>query len=681
MMRTKTVCPFCGVGCGIYLLAKDGRAAGIEGDTECKANDGALCIKGLKAHEFIHHKDRLTAPKLLGKKVSWSRAYEYISYKIRDTIRDHGPDSIAFFASGKCTNEENYLLQKLARLLGTNNIDMCARLCHAPSVISLDESFGAGVMTNSIEDIGAATCFLIVGANPAEQHPIIFQKILKAKSKGAKLIVVDPRKTETAKKADIHLQITPGTDILLLNTILNHLIENKLLDEEFIDKRTKNFQKVKDNVSKYALGAISKIIKIPEEDIAKAAEEYAKAERGSIIFGVGITQHITGVETALCLANLALATGNIGKEGTGVNPLRGQNNVQGACDMGALPDLFPGYKPVNKESALNLAALWRCEKIPSKNGLSALEIIDNIPEKIKCLVILGENPAISHPNLTHFEEAIKKLDLLVVSDIFPTETTKLAHVVLPACTWAEKGGTFTNTERRVQKIREAVKPVGDSKPDWRIISELADKLYIGEHFQYASPEDIFNEMKKTVHQYSFLTYDALEKQGINWPCREGHAEGTRILYEKEFKTEDGIGLFHAAEYSPPAEATTEEYPYILITGRAYPHFHSRSMTGRMPTLKKITKNQKAYVELAPSDATAMGLKENGLVEVSSRRGSVLVCTKISPGLQAGVVFMPFHFQETNRLTNEKYDLMVKIPELKYSVVQIKKAESPQKAEI
>lgn len=675
MMRTRTVCPFCGVGCGIYLLTQNGRAAGIEGDKECKANDGALCIKGLKAHEFIHNKDRLKSPKIGGKTASWGRAYEYISYKIRDIIRDHGPDSIAFFASGKCTNEENYLLQKLARLLGTNNIDMCARLCHAPSVVSLDESFGSGVMTNSLEDIGKADCFLIVGANPAEQHPVIFQKMLKAKKGGAKLIVIDPRKTETTKRADIHLQITPGTDILLLNAILNHLIENGLTDRQFIETRTKNFQLVKETVSKYALGAISKIIKVPEEDIAKAAEEYAKAERGSIIFGVGITQHITGVETALTLANLAMATGNIGKEGTGVNPLRGQNNVQGACDMGTLPDLFPGYKQVNKENALNLAALWRCERIPSESGLSALEIIDNIPEKIKGMFILGENPAISHPNLTHFEGAMKKLDLLVVSDIFPTETTKLAHVVLPACTWAEKGGTFTNTERRVQKIGEAVKPAGDSKPDWRIISELADKLYLGEHFKYDSPEEIFNEMKKTAPQYSFITYGTLENQGINWPCREGHAEGTKILYEKEFKTDDGLGLFHAAEYSPPAESTTEEYPYVLITGRAYPHFHSRSMTGRMPTLRKIAKNQKAYVEMAPSDAKAMDIKENGLVEVKSRRGGVRVRARISTSLQAGVAFMPFHFQETNRLTNEKYDPMVKIPELKYSVVQIRKAEA------
>ncbi len=673
MRRVKTICPFCGVGCGIYLIVKNGRAVGIEGDRECNANKGALCIKGAKAYEFVHSKDRLKSPTIAGKRASWNRAYEYLSYKLRDIIQRHGPESIAFFASGKCTNEENYLLQKLARLLGTNNIDMCARLCHAPSVVSLDESFGSGVMTNSLEDIGKADCYLIIGANPAEQHPVIFQKIIRAKNRGAKLVVVDPRQTETAKKADIHLQIAPGTDILLLNAMLNHLIENKLVDEEFIEKRTKNFQKVKETASKYSLGAISNIIKAPEEKIAQAAEEYAKAERGSIIFGVGITQHITGVETALTLANLAMATGNIGKEGTGANPLRGQNNVQGACDMGTLPDLFPGYRQVNKQNAWNLGVQWGFEKMPSKTGLSALEIIDGIPEKIKALVILGENPAISHPNLAHFEGSVKKLELLAVSDIFPTETTKLAHVVLPACTWAEKDGTFTNTERRVQRIRAAVKPAGNSRPDWKIICELADRLYLGKHFKYKSPEEIFNELRKAVPQYSAITYENLGRQGINWPCREGHMEGTKILYENEFKTEDGLGVFHAVDYAPPAEATSEEYPYVLITGRAYPHFHSRTMTGRMKSLNKIAETQKAYVEIARADSEILGVKDKEPVLVKSRRGLVKVPAKISAGLQPGVAFMPFHFREANMLTNEKYDPMVKIPELKYSVVLIRKA--------
>ncbi|EHP85773.1 formate dehydrogenase, alpha subunit [Methanotorris formicicus Mc-S-70] len=525
-------------------------------------------------------------------------------------------------------------------------------------------------MTNSIEDIEEADCILIIGSNTFEQHPLIARRVVRAKDKGTKVIVIDPRKTPTAKNADLYLQITPGTNVALLNAMMHVIIKEGLIDEEFIKNRTKGFEELKKVVEKYTPEYASKICGVSPELIIEAAKIYGGSERSSILYCMGVTQFKHGVDSVKSCCNLAMITGNLGKRGTGVNPLRGQNNVQGACDMGALPNVFPGYQKVDVAYE-KFEEVWGVE-LNHKVGLSIPEMIENAGKEIKCLYIMGENPMVSDPDIGHVEHALEELDFLIVQDIFLTETAKLADVVLPAACWAEKDGTFTNTERRVQKINKAVNPPGEALEDWIIIKKLAEKMGYKELFNYNSPREIFEEIRKVTPQYAGITYERLGVEGIPWPCKDENHPGTPILHTEKFLTPDGLGVIFPIEYEDPGELPDNEYPFILTTGRVIFHYHTGTMTRRSKHM--VGEINEGFVEIHPEDAKKLGIKNNELVKVSSRRGEVIVKARITENIKKDVVFMPFHFAETtaNILTNTVLDPNCKIPELKVCAVKVEK---------
>jgi len=465
MKKVLTTCEFCGCGCNFYLGVEEGKVVAVYPSVSHPISQGMLCIKGWQGHEYIHSPKRLMTPLIKEKgefrQASWDEAYQVIANKIKQTKAQYGNDSIATLSSAKCTNEENYLMQKFARAcLSTNNVDHCARLCHASTVVGLAATFGSGAMTNSINEIEQADVIFVIGSNTTEQHPLIASRILKAIKNGAKLIVADPRQIQLANLSQLYLKHKPGSDVALLNTMMNVIISEGLEDKEFIQQRTENFEALKATVAEYTPDKGSEITEVPKEKIVEAARTYAQSEKSTIIYSMGITQHTTGVDNVMATANLAMLTGNVGKECTGVNPLRGQNNVQGACDMGALPNVFSGYQKVADEELRNkFKKAWKVN-LPPEPGLTVVEMLNSALEgKVKLMYIMGENPMVSDPDLNHVEQALKSLDFLVVQDIFLTETASLADVVLPGVSFAEKDGTFTSTERRIQRVRKAIEPL------------------------------------------------------------------------------------------------------------------------------------------------------------------------------------------------------------------------------
>ena len=673
--RVKTTCPYCGTGCSINLHVKEDQIVGASPDYQSPVNKGNLCVKGRFGWDFVSSPKRLSRP-LIKKygifiESSWEEALSLTASKIKETLENHGASSLAGISSARVTNEENYLFQKLLRSLGTNNIDHCARLCHAPTVAGLAAAFGSGAMTNSIEEIENSSCLLVTGSNTTETHPVISYRILKAKSKGAKLIVADPRCIELAEKADIFLQHRPGTDIALFNGLLHVIIQERLVDKDFIENRTEGYEEVKAGVKKYTPEYVEEITGVPSADIIAAAKMYGKAETASILYTMGITQHSSGTKNVMSIANLALATGNLGRPGTGINPLRGQNNVQGACDMGALPNVLPGYQAVSDSASLeNFSQSW--EK-PLKNipGLTVTEMFDAAEEGIiKTMYIMGENPLLSDADLNHVEIAIKELDFLVVQDIFLTETAAHADVVLPATSFAEKEGTFTNTERRTQLIRKAISPRGESRPDWLVLTELANNL--GLNWNYAHPEEIMKEIASLTPSYGGVNYSRLEEKGLQWPCPSEDHPGTPYLHADKFTR--GLGKFHAVKHLPPAELPDEEYPFTLTTGRLLYHYHTGTMTRNSKGLSEIKPED--FLKINPVDAGKLGITEGSTVKISSRRGDIKARVEITDVVPEGVVFMTFHFKESpvNRLTNCALDPLAKIPELKVSAVKIEKVD-------
>ncbi len=678
MQKITSVCPYCGVGCMLDFYVKDGKIVYVRGSKE-GINKGDDCIKGRFGWEFVHSKERLTKPliKINGKfrEVSWDEALDYIAKRFREIKDKYGADSIGGFSSAKCTNEENYLFQKFMRtVIGTNNVDHCARLCHSSTVTGLIKTLGSGAMTNSIDDLERADVFLVIGSNTTEAHPVIATRIKRAVMKGAKLIVVDPRRIGLARFATMYLRPKPGTDVALINAFINVILDLDLVDWDFVKSRTEGFEKLKKVVEKYTPEYAEKITGVNAHDIVKAAVMYGKAKRAAIIYAMGMTQHISGTANVATLANLALVTGNVGKEGSGVNPLRGQNNVQGACDLGALPNLLPGYKKVMDLSAHeHFMHHWGVD-VPYKPGLTIVEMINAAYDgKLKALYIMGENPVLSDPDQKHVIEALNRIEFLVVQDIFLTETAQYADVVLPAASFAEKEGTFTNTERRVQLLNKIVEPPGEAKPDWWIITELARRM--GHEWNYACPEDIFNEIRKVVVQYAGMTYERLRHGGLQWPCPDEKHPGTPILHQKIFPRYNGLARFVPYEYIPPAESPDDEFPYIMITGRMYEHFHTGTMTRRVEGLNHIA--PEPCVEISPEDAKKIGVNEEDYVYIESRRGKVKARVKIAD-IEQGCVFLPFHFAEgpANRLTSgENLDPEAKIPEFKVSAVKIWRCET------
>ena len=670
----KTICPYCGTGCGLVLQVRDGKVIGTYPDPEHPVSKGTLCIKGWSAHEFIHHPERLKMPLLKSKgkfqEISWDQAIGIGADKLKLVAQEHGGDAVAGLSSAKCTNEENYLFQKLIRAaFKTNNVDHCARLCHGPTAAAMSEALGSGAMTNSIGDFVGADCILMMGSNAAETHPIIMGEIYKAKDQGATLIAVDPRQTEVAKNADIHLDIKPGADIPLVCGMMRHIIDNSLEARALISERTEGFEELNGYLKTWSVERASQECGIDQDLLRKVSEIYAKANEASIVFCMGVTQHACGTANVFAICDLAMLCGHVGKEHSGICPLRGQNNVQGACDMGALPNVYPGYQGVSDPQVREkFWKAWGAAELSDKPGLTLTEITGSAGKGIRALYIMAENPLLSDPDSNHVIESLKKLDFLIVQDIFLTETAQIADLVLPGACFAEKTGTYTNTERRIQLIRKAIGPPGDAKDDFTIICMLGKAL--GLDFDYADPSDVMDEIASLTYIYSGVHFHRLGVNGLQWPCPKDDHPGTRFLHKGNFTR--GKGLFVIPEYKPPEEMPDNSYPYILITGRMFSHYHTGTMTRRSSFLNREV--DVPYVEINPADATKLEIREGDSIRVSTRRGSIVTTTRITESVAAGSVFTPFHFKEApaNALTIEALDPLSKIPEFKLCAANVEK---------
>jgi len=679
MVRTTTTCPYCGVGCQIDLNVKKGgnEIIRITSEVGVIPNDGNLCVKGRFAMDFVASEERLTTPliKRNGKfeEASWSEAIELVAGKLGEIKAKYGANSIGGLSSAKCTNEDNYVFQKFIRaVIGTNNVDHCARLCHASTVAGLARAFGSGAMTNSIDELKTAACIFVIGSNTTEAHPVIGLSIKEAVVKnGAELVVADPREIDLVRFADLHIAQKPGTDVALVNAMMNVIIAEGLLDEQFVKERTEDFDALAGAVKDCTPEKAEEITTIPAQKIRQAARTYAKASSASIIYSMGITQHTTGTDNVLSLANLAMLTGNVGKESAGVNPLRGQNNVQGACDLGALPNVYPGYQSVEDEKIrAKFEKAWGKELSPNK-GLTVIEMFHAVEDgSIKALYIMGENPAISDPNLNRTRKALDAVDFLVVQDIFLSETAQYADVVLPSVCFAEKNGTFTNTERRVQRVRKAVAPPGLARDDWRIVCEIATKM--GYPMSYECAGKILDEIAELTPIYGGMSFERIDSVGLQWPCPDKEHPGTRYLHKGKFTR--GKGKFHAVEFKAAAELPSKEYPFVLSTGRLLYQFHTGTMTRKSVAINQVSPT--GFVEIHTDDAEKLGIGDGEKVEVATVRGKVTTLAKVTGNIGKGWLFMPFHFAEgpANMLTIDALDPLAKIPEYKVCAAKISSAQ-------
>lgn len=676
--KIKTVCPYCGVGCGLEVSVKDNTIIKIKSSTESPVNRDWLCIKGKFGFEYVSHRERLTTPLIRKSKtqkakfeeIGWDEALNLIAEKFSSVKRKYGPDSLAGLASAKCTNEENYLFQKFFRqIIKTNNVDHCARLCHASTIAGLARTIGSAAMSNSLEEIeNVSTCILLTGTNVSETQPVTSYKIRRAVKRGAKLIVIDPRRIDIADIAYLYIQPRIGTDVMVFNAMAKIILDEKLYDEKFIKERVEGFEKYKRFMKRFPIEKLEEITNVCREDLRRAARLYATSLSSVILWSMGITQHTTGTDNVMTLSNLALLTGQIGKPGAGLSPLRGQNNVQGACDMGALVEVYPGYQKVeNPETIKKFKSLWKEKSLSKRVGLSVVEMFNAVRDgNVKAMYIMGENPLLSDPDIAHVREALKRLDFLVVQDIFLTETAQYADVLLPAATSFEKEGTFTNTERRVQKLSKCIEPPGEAKPDWEIIKNLAEKF--GYEWNYKNVWDVTEEITQAAPIYGGITPERiLEGESLQWPCLDRNHPGTPTLHIGKFAA--GKGELKCIDYKKPFELPNEEYPFILTTGRILSEFHTRSMTGRIKGIKEIS--GRPFCLMNKSDASVLNLKENQKVKISSRRGEISLSLRISDRVEEGVVFIPFHF-EANVLTHHELDPISKIPEYKVCAVRIEK---------
>jgi len=659
-----TICPYCSCGCGLYLVVKDGKIIGQEPWKEHPINEGSSCPKGKNAYEYIYSKDRLTVP-LIRKngslqEASWNEALTLIASKLREAT----PDTFGFIASCRNSNEDSYVMQKFTRVvMGSNNIEYCGRLCHSPAAAALIPAMGSGAMQTSQLELEQPDCFFLAGVNLQETFPMITRRVLRAKARGARVIYTDPRKTATANNlADIHLQLKSGTDAILLNAMMRIILNEGLEDKEFIASKTAGFDELRDSLSNVDLEEAEAITGVPLDKIREAAVTYASAKRGCILYDQGISQHYIGTDNVRNHANLALLCGHAGKPGSGVNPLRGQINGEGGGDMGCLCVFYPGFKRVNEESAKFFEQAWSVEKLPTKLGLTYIDMLYSCP----FLYIVGGDPMMVAPDVNKLKKTLEKANFIVVQDIFPTEISKFAHVVLPAATWVEREATHTWVDRRVQKVNKVVNPPGEAKPDWWIICKLAERMGYQNKFDFNSSGEIFKEIRKCVPQYRGISYERLNKAvgGIHWPCPSEEHPGTPTLFLEKFSTPDGLGHFQAVEYKSPAELPDEEYPYVLTTGRSIFHYHTGAMTLR--TSKLSDEIHHGFVELNPKDAVKLGIKSKDTVIVTTRRGSIEVEAKLTNEVPPGLLFIPIHFPDSraNALTISALDPKAKCAETK-----------------
>lgn len=682
--KVRTTCPYCGVGCQVLLFIQNGKIVRTEGVEDVMPNDGRLCIKGRFGLDYVHSKDRLTKP-LIKKngefvEASWEEATDLIAEKFNAIKEKYGSEALAGYGSAKCTNEDNYIFQKFIRIaFGNNNLDYCTRLCHASTVTAMLKSLGSGAGSNSIEDFATTDCLFVIGNNIIETHPVTATFAKNGQYKGNKIIVCDPRWTKMVDYADVWLQPRMGTDVALLNGLMHVIIKENLIDEDFIQSRVeggmKAFEQLKSLVQKYTPEETERITRVPKSKITKAARIYAGASKAMIATGMGLSQQVVGTHMVFSLINMMLITGQIGKEGAGIDPPRGQNNVQGVTDIGVSPINYPGYIPVSDETnRRKMAKLWNVEyeKLPAEPGLTTVEIMHAAhDEKIKGMYIMGENPMMTDPDLNHTEEALKKLDFLVVQDIFPTETTPFADVILPASSFAEKDGTFVNSDRRTLRVRKAVEMPGEAEEDWKIIMNIARKMgyNLGE---YKNAKEIFEEIRKATPIMAGITYKRIENEGIQWPCPDENHPGTKTLFLDQFKTPSGLGILNPVNHSEQKEKPSKEFPFLLNTGRILYQYHTSTMSRRNKSLNDFA--NEPYVLMNPLDAEKRGFENGDKVKIHNNRGMLETNIRVDDGIAEGELFMPFHFHEAkvNILTRGELDPYSKIPSFKYSACQVEK---------
>ncbi len=696
--QVESTCPYCGVGCLLTYKVKDNRILYVDG-RDGPSNRSRLCVKGRYGFDYVHNPERLTRPLVrregvpksteplppeefpkVFREASWEEALELAAAGLRRIREQAGPKALAGFGSAKGSNEEAYLFQKLVRTgFRNNNVDHCTRLCHASSVAALLECIGSGAVSNQVADVSKAEVILIIGSRPTVNHPVAATFMKNEARAGKTLIVMDPYHSAITRFADHHLHFRPDTDVPLLNAMMYTIIEEGLTNDEFIARHTEGFEELREVVMKYPPEKVEGICGIPAQQIREVARIYATSKGSMIFWGMGISQHVHGTDNARCLISLALMTGQIGRDGTGLHPLRGQNNVQGASDVGLIPMVYPDYQPVDDPAVRRaFEELWGTELDPEP-GLTVVEIMNAVHEGgIRGMYIMGENPAMSDPNLNHARAALAKLEHLVVQDIFPTETAGYADVILPASAFPEKTGTFTNTDRRVQMGRQALDPPGDARQDLWIIQEIARRL--GLDWNYGGPADVFEEIRKATPSMAGMTWERLDAEhSLTYPLEQEGDPGEPTIFTDGFPTPSGRGRFVPAEYTRAAELPDEEYPFVFITGRQLEHWHTGAMTRHASVLDAL--EPEPVVSIHPQDLERLGASPGDTVRITSRRGSVTAYARVDSGVQPGAVFMAFCYNEAaaNLITTEELDPFGKIPEFKFCAVRLEKAEAVEAA--
>ena len=695
MKKVVTVCPYCASGCKINLVVDNGKIVRAEA-AQGKTNQGTLCLKGYYGWDFINDTQiltpRLKTPMIRRQRggkleaVSWDEALDYVATRLSAIKAKYGPDAIQTTGSSRGTgNETNYVMQKFARaVIGTNNVACCARVCHGPSVAGLHQSVGNGAMSNAITEIDNTDLVFIFGYNPADSHPIVANHVINAKRNGAKIIVCDPRKIETARIADMHIALKNGSNIALLNAIGHVIIEEDLYDKSFVASRSEGFEEYRKIVEGYTPESVEEITGVSAQEIRACARMYASAKSAAILWGMGVTQFYQGVETVRSLTSLAILTGNLGKPSVGVNPVRGQNNVQGACDMGALPDTYPGYQYVKfPENREKFAKAWGVESLPAHTGYRISELPHRAAHgEVRAAYIMGEDPLQTDAELSAVRKAFDDLELVIVQDIFMTKTASAADVILPSTSWGEHEGVYTAADRGFQRFFKAVEPKWDLKTDWQIISEIATRM--GYPMHYNNTQEIWDELRHLCPDFYGATYEKMGELGyVMWPCRdESDADqGTSYLFKEKFDTPNGLAQFFTCDWVAPIDKLTDEYPMVLSTVREVGHYSCRSMTGNCAALAALA-DEPGYAQINTADAERLGIEDEELVWVNSRKGRIITRAQVSDRPNKGAVYMTYQWWigACNELVSENLSPITKTPEYKYCAVNVERIADQRAAE-
>ena len=672
---TKTICSYCGTGCEVNVGTRDGRITTIRPALEGPSNHGHTCVKGRYAFDYVTASDRITSPMIrrngAWQPVSWDEVIAFVAAGLRRNIAAHGPDSVGLLTSARGTNEENYVGQKFARLvLGTNNVDCCARVCHSPTAAAMKMTLGTGAATNSLDDVELAQTILMCGVNPTEGHPVTGARIKQAARRGANLIIVDPREIELSEFATIQLRLRPGTNVIVFNAMAATIVEEGLVDEKFLRERVTELAEFREYIREFAPEKVADICGVTAETLRQAARLYATQSPSMSVHGLGMTEHVQGTEGIMAMINLALLTGNLGKPGCGVNPLRGQNNVQGAPHMGSEPKLLAGYVPID-EARAQFETAWGAA-LPATKGKNMMEMLDAaVDGKFKALWCIGYDIMLTNPNAHETRRAMEQLDLVIVQDLFMNQTAKeFAHVFLPAASSFEKDGTFMNGERRVQRVHKAIEPVGESRADWEIVCAVARALGHEKQFAYRSAEEIWDEVRAVWGQAAGMSYARLDQRGLQWPCPSEDNPGTDTLHVSEF-THGKTTPLRRIEYVSPPELTSDEFPFLLTTGRNLYQYNAATQTSRTPN---NTMRQTDYVNVSTADARRLGLCDGETVRLRSQQGSAELPVQISDTVKPGILYATFHNARVflNEITTSQRDRYTKTPEYKVTAVCVEK---------